>query len=432
MRLTTELRNAFEFTAGRAFLWGLGKSGDLGAQILQSKPLADPYPHYEQVRAHGVLCPSRIGMRLTASHALTNSVLRDPRFGVVPADEYSGVDWTVGGDPSTLAHPVESSLLSLDPPAHTRLRRIAAPWFTPAAVRRRTDRIEQVVREHLDELAEVPRFDLMRDYACRVPVRVICDLFGIEHTDQARMMRWGTVLGGTLDGIRSVREQRAVLRTVGDMGEFFDQLIARRRRDPGEDVLSGLLAARPDGAELTRHELVATAGLLLGAGFETTVNLIGNGVLALLSHPDARQLLIEQPERAADVTEEVLRFDSPVQFTVRAALEPLHIAGVDLPRRGAIAMLLGGTNRDPEVFDHPQRFDPDRSNNREHLSFSSGIHYCLGSGLARVEGEIALRELFARFPDLRQAGPAERKPTRIIRGVRTLPVDVRARHFSPT
>lgn len=431
MTLRTDLLTAARLAAGRALVWGFAVSGDHGARILRVTPVVDPYPHYERVRDSGELYLSRLRLHLTASHALSSSILRDPRFGVVPADEFTSVDWTEGAsDPGSLAHPIEDSLLGLDPPAHTRLRRIASPWFTPRAIRQRTESIERVVREHLDEIGTRDRFDLMRDFASRVPVRVICDLFGIQQADHSRLMRWGSILGNTLDGIRTLTELRQVRWAVGEMGEFFDDLVARRRREPGDDVLSGLLGARPDGEELSRNDLVALAGLLLGAGFETTVNLIGNGVLALLANPEAKRLIVDEPQRAADVTDEVLRYDPPVQYTARLNHEPLTIAGTELPKRSTVALLLAGANRDPAVFSEPHRFDPLRPNNREHLSFSSGVHYCLGAGLARLEGEVALRELFTRFPDLRQAAPARRRPSRTIRGVLDLPVSVGSRRFT--
>jgi cytochrome P450 len=431
MSLKKYLRTATQLTAGRVLMWGFALAGDHGARILQVSPVDNPYPHYERLRDSGILYRSKLNIHLTANHALSNSVLRDPRFGIVPADEFASANWTDGApDPESLAHPIEDSLLGLDPPDHSKLRRIASPWFTPRAIRGRTERIEQIAHEYLDQIGERDRFDLMRDFASRVPVKVICDLFGIENADYERMKRWGAILGDTLDGIRTMGERGQVQWAVREMGEFFDDLIVRRRREPGDDVLSGLIAARPDGEALSRNDLVALAGLLLGAGFETTVNLIGNGVLALLNNPEAKQLLVEEPGRAADVTEEILRYDSPVQYTARLTHEPLNLAGVELPERSTVALLLGGANRDPGVFSHPHRFDPLRANNREHLSFSSGVHYCLGAGLARLEGEVALRELFARFPDLRQAAPARRRPSRTIRGVLSLPVSVGTRRFA--
>lgn len=422
MALRRELRAALLLGTSRMAIRGLALAGDPVAAVLAVTPPQDPYPYYERVRARGHVVTSRLGFRATASHPLSLAVLRDPAFGVMASGDYMEVDWTRSPeDRRTLAHPVEDSLLALNPPEHTRLRRLATPAFSPRRLRARIPRIEQAVTEFLDAIEGRAAFDLISDFAVRVPVRVICDLLGVPEHHRDTFVHWGHVLGSTLDGARTMTERRNVRRAVIEMGEYFDDLIAARRRTPGDDVLSDLIAAEPDGEPLSRRDLVATAELLLGAGFETTVNLIGNAVIALQRHPQSRRELIERPDTAADVVEEVLRFDPPVQHTGRVALRDTTVGGHRFPEGTAVVLLLAGANRDPQVFADPQRFDPHRENNRDHLAFSSGVHYCLGANLARIEGEIALRELYRRFPDLRVAAGTRRDSGRTLRGVRSLP-----------
>jgi cytochrome P450 len=204
--------------------------------------------------------------------------------------------------------------------------------------------------------------------------------------------------------------------------------VAQRREHPGDDVVSELAAA---DESLSARDLLATVELLLVAGFETTVNLIGNGVLELLHNAEAREWLLAHPERADDLVEEVLRHDPPVQYTMRMTHEPVTLAGVDLPTDSGVVVLLAAANRDPAVFTDPTRFDPERPNNRDHVAFSAGIHYCLGAGLARIEAAVALRALFERYPDLRAAGAVKRRRSRNIHGVRVLPVRGRAMRTLP-
>jgi cytochrome P450 len=216
-----------------------------------------------------------------------------------------------------------------------------------------------------------------------------------------------------------VREVRTVLVELED---FFAELIAYRSREPGEDLVSELVRCEADGRPLDRKDLFATAELLFVAGFETMVNLVGNAVLILLADQEARAGLLARPETAEDVVEEVLRIDSPVQYVARVTREPLTVGEQPLPGRSTVVLLLGAANRDPTVFAEPDRFDPRRPNNRDHLAFSAGIHYCLGAGLARLQAAVLLRELFQRFPGLVQAGPVQRRPSRNIRGIISLPV----------
>ncbi|AHH96457.1 cytochrome P450 [Kutzneria viridogrisea] len=417
-------RLAATLFASRVVAGIFGALGDPLARLVRDTGSADPYPIYESIRARGVLVPSRLGPLMTASHPLANSVLRDARFGVMPNSEMTGLDLDLRGHgPLPVVDPIEGSFLMRNPPDHTRLRRLAAPSFSPRALREQTEIVESVVAGFLDELAERPSFDLVTDFAARVPIKVICGLLGASDAEHARMMDWGTTLAGAIDGVRTMRQVHTLRRTLVELNEFLTEVAEDHRARPREDVVSHLLAD-PD---LSREDLLATSGLLLAAGFETTVNLIGNGVLALLANPEAKRRLIEDPDCAPNVVEEVLRLDPPAQFSGRTALEPVELAGRVVPKGTPVILLLAAANRDPEVFADPHRFDIDRPNAKDHLAFSSGIHYCLGASLARMEGAIALRALFTRLPGLRLVGPVRRRPSRAIRGPLRMPVTARTR-----
>ena len=418
--MSGDFRLGMTMLIGRAAVQAHNLLGDPAARVLGRGPNTNPYPRYEKVRAAGDLVPSRLRVYLTASHGLANSVLRDSRFGVQTTQGMNRDEWQFERHDTLLAvHPTEDSFLSLDPPAHTRLRRLVAPWFTPRALKDRTARIEQIVTRFLDELADRDRFDLIGDFAVRVPIQVICDLLGVPDREYPRFVRWGAIVALALDGMWTLSDYRQLRIALAEMSEFFTGLVAERRKNPGDDVVSELAMA---DESLSAHDLLATVELLLVAGFETTVNLIGNGVLELLHNAEAREWLLAHPERADDVVEEVLRHDPPVQYTMRMTHQPLTLAGVDLPVDSGVILLLAAANRDPAVFADPTRFDPERPNNRDHVAFSAGIHYCLGAGLARIEATVALRALFERYPDLRAAGAIKRRRSRNIHGVRVLPV----------
>ena len=398
--------------------------GDPMSKILSRAPKTQPYPDYERVRARGDLSRSRLGVHVTASHPLANSILRDSRFGVQSAAGLTRDEWQGGSsDPDRVTNPIDQSFLGLDPPRHTELRRLVGPWFTPRAIRDRTDRVEQVVDRFLDELADRAQFDLIGDFAVRVPIQVICDLLGVPESEYPRFIRWGAHVALSLDSTWTLRQYRQLQAALHEMDRFFTELLAERRANPADDVVSDLVRAEAAGGpKVTQTDLLATAELLLVAGFETTVNLIGNGSLRLLHDDGAREWLLANPDRAPDLVEEVLRFDPPVQHTMRIAHEPVTLAGVDLAPDTGVVVLLAGANRDPNVFDRPDEFDPERPNNREHLAFSAGVHYCLGAGLARLEAAVALRAMFQRYPTLRAAGTPVHRRTRNIHGVLRLPV----------
>jgi cytochrome P450 len=386
------------------------------ARVLRGSPRTDVYAAYEQLRLRGDLSPSRLGLRAVVSRRQSEAVLRDPRFGVEEA--------TADRTPSRIdlaQSPLSGSFLQLDPPRHTRLRRLVAPAFRPKLIRNFTPVVDQVLAESLDRLAGRDRFDLMADVANSFPIEVISRLLGIPDVDATRFSRIGAVVARSLDGVRTVAEVQELRQAGRELAVLFRRLADERRRDPQDDVIS-LLATAEAGGELTEHDLVVTCGLLLVAGFETTVNLIGNAVATLAADPVAWSRLVADPDLAEAAVEESLRFDPPVQLTVRFAREDAELDGHRLPKGTVVAVLLAAANRDPAVYADPDRFRLDRQGEPEHLTFSSGIHYCLGAPLARLEGARALRALAERWPELTLLPGAQRRTGSTIRGYAALPV----------
>ena len=369
----------------------------------------DPYPVYERIRANGTLVPTRLGNWMTTSHGVCDAVLRDRRFGVRPE---SPVD-------SDAREQFDLSFLELNPPDHTRLRKLAGPAFTPRAVAGYTERITRTVRDLLDAAPDA--FDLVSDFAAPLPIAVITDLLGVPDSSSAEFSRYGMAVGSALDGIKSLTHARELMHASNQLRTMFGGLIEQRRRDPRDDLVSQLVAV--EGERITPDEILPLCNLLLVAGFETTVNLIGNAVLTLLSFPEPwKQVCADPPAMAARAVEETLRYDPPVQRTARVALEPLELAGQRVTKNQFVAVLLGGANRDPEVYDHPDTFSLDREHPAPHLAFSGGIHYCLGAPLARLEATIALSALAERRPGLTRNGPVRLRRGTTIRGPLTLPV----------
>lgn len=386
----------------------------------------DPFPVYEGLRSGGPIVGAGQEWAST-DYAVCNTILRDRRFGVRPL-----------GDPGptsedTTGNTLDLGFLEREPPDHTRLRRLAAPAFRPKMMAGYAERIAEFTRDLITGIerraaAEPDRsFDLIADFAAPLPIGVITTLMGIPDADVDRLSRHGTVVGSALSGIDTPADAAALAAANAELYDLFSELIPLKKAHPDEDVISYLVAATPDG--ITPYELHTTARLLLIAGFETTVNLIGNGVAALLDHPAQWELLKAEPTRAADVVEEVLRYAPPVRNSSRWTHEPVTIGGVDLPKDACVLLLLAAANRDPMVFDDATTFDVTRPRQAEHLTFSSGIHYCLGAPLARLEAQIAFTELAARLPKLHRPEPTgsrEDTPSwrasRVIRGYARLPL----------
>lgn len=389
----------------------------------------DPYPLIEQLRGQGRLLRTPIAWA-TFDHELCRSILRDTRFGVRTTESFN-----IPKPMQKLAarfplppNPVEPpSMLVIDPPEHTRMRKPVASAFTPRAVRRLRDRVETVTEELLNALPAGGSADLIKSFASQVPIAIISEMLGFPDEDKARFLAWGDQMTPLLDIGISWRVYRKALLAMEVMNEYLDRHIERLRREPGEDILSSLVTA----GDLDSVALKATASLLMGAGFETTVNLIGNGVAQLLAHPDQLERLRTEPELWPNAVEEILRYDSPVHTTARTALTDVELDGVLVRAGNTVVLSLAGANYDPAVFADPGRFDVGRDNAKDHLSFSSGVHACLGASLARMEGGYALRALFERFPDLRLDGAPKRRELFTLHGYERMPVQLGRRAQAP-
>jgi cytochrome P450 len=311
-------------------------------------------------------------------------------------------------------------MLTADPPEHTRLRGLVSKAFTPRVVERLRPRIQEIVDELLEEV-DGP-FELVHTLAYPLPVIVIAELLGVPPADRAQFKRWSDDIVATLGGpFQDPAVIAAGTAAAIGLAEYFQGVIAERRREPKEDLLSGLIAAEEQGQVLSEEELLATCILLLVAGNETTTNLLGNGMKALFDYPDQLALLKSQPELIESAVEELLRYDGPVQGTGRVAIEDKQVGDVTVKEGQVAFTVLGAANHDPEAFENPDVLDITRSDNRQ-VAFGHGIHYCLGAPLARAEAQIAINALLRRWPDLHQDGDVEWGGTFIIRGARKLPV----------
>jgi cytochrome P450 len=402
------------------------RRGDLIARLTGDPVLRDdPFDAYDQLRARGDLVTNNF-ISATATHRVANKVLRDDSFLASPGGAASALlDRLLikALDPGALGPVDPPSLLTIHPPQHTRLRKLVAHAFTPRAIAALQGRIEAVAHELIDRLpADGTPFDLVKAYAAQLPVTVIAEILGVPAAMHGAFLGWGNDAAATLDPALDYRRFRRADQALRELNTWFGGHLARLRREPGDDLLSKLVHTVDDGDQLTDVELRTTALLLLGAGFETTVNLIGNGTQLLLAHRDQLDALRADPSGWAGAVEEVLRHDSPVQITARIANKDTEIAGRPVPNGRGIVVMIGGANRDPDVFADPHTFDVTRGNAREHLAFSAGIHYCLGAQLARLEGQVALRTLFERLPRLRAAGTPVRRETRVLRGFAELPL----------
>ncbi|PXX68953.1 hypothetical protein DFR70_102639 [Nocardia tenerifensis] len=406
------------------------RRGDPFAELMGGpRGVADPYPLIERLRGEGRLIRTPIAWA-TFDHELCRSILRDNRFGVRTTESFD-----IPGPMQKLAkhsplppNPVEPpSMLVIDPPEHTRMRKPVASAFTPRAIGRLRDRVETVTAELLEALPAGGSADLITAFAAQVPIAIISEMLGFPDSDKERFLQWGDRMTPLLDVGISWRAHRRALRAMEVMNDYLDTHIRRLRRSPGDDIFSALVTA----GELDEFELKASASLLMGAGFETTVNLIGNGVVQLLEHPEQLARLRAEPELWPNAVEEVLRFDSPVQTTARTAVCDVEIAGTRVRAGDTVVLSLAGANRDPAVFPEPDRFDVGRANAKEHLSFSSGVHVCLGASLARMEGVYALQALFDRFPDLALDGPPRRRELFTLHGYEQLPVRLGQRAVAP-
>jgi cytochrome P450 len=387
-----------------------------GFDIQSPAFLADPYPVYARLREAGpiVFVEPRW---IVSGYAEIEAILRHPSIG---RHGYELLIERAFG-PGPLYDGFSRFMLFKDPPDHTRLRGLTTRAFTPRAVERMRGAIQARVDRLLDELGAQGGGDLVSLFAYPLPVLVICDLLGVPPNDRAEFRAWSDVLG------RSLQLPAATPQLVADgnaaaeqLTDYFCGLVAEHRVHPRDDLLGALVAAEDESGRLSEEERLATAMLLFVAGHETTVNLIGNGTLALLRQPDQWRRLRDDPDLARQAVEEVLRYESPVQIVGRVALADLAVGAVTVRAGEILTLLIGSANRDPSRFEHPDRLDIRRSD-LHHLSFAAGPHYCLGAALARVEAEIAFTTLVRRFPDLRLVSEdVTWRQNAVLRGVQTL------------
>jgi len=386
--------------------------------------IRDPYPHYQRLRATDPMHVTSFGAIVASRHAEASLVLRDRRFGK------AFVDRSVRRyGPDIMAEPIFRSMshwmLQQDPPDHTRLRGLVVKAFTARRVEDMRPRIREVVEQTLDAVIDRGKMDLIADFAFRLPVTIICDMLGIPEDHREVFYASSRNGGRILDPVPLTPAEIADANASNAIAQmYFEQLFELRRREPGDDLTTQLVQAEEDGSKLTNEELTANIILLFGAGHETTVNLIGNGLLALHRNPDQLALLKARPDLITNAVEEFLRYDSSVQLTGRVALEDIEdLGGRRIAKGDGVLCLLGSANRDPAVYpDRPDSLDIERPNVRP-LSFGGGIHHCLGAQLARIEAEIAISALLKRLPDLRlddAVNPVWR-PTFVLRGLKCLP-----------
>jgi cytochrome P450 len=377
---------------------------------------------FDEIRGRGPLVKGAFSY-VTARHAAVREVLtsNDFRSGIAPdgAGLLSRVaEWSAIEGLHPMAPP---SLLVTEPPDHTRYRKLVTRVFTVRAVESLRERTEEIANELLDAIDPDGPTDLMAAYCGLLPVTVIAEILGVPPEERDRVLMLGTAAAPSLDMGLSWRQFRTVESALAAFDSWLTGHLERLRANPGDNLLSKLVAAREDGVGLTGLELRATAGLVLAAGFETTVNLLGNGTALLHDNPGQLRALREEPDLWPNAVDEVLRVDPPVLLTGRTCLRDTEVAGVRVPQGSLVTTILAGANRDPAVFADPARFDVRRENAREHIAFSAGRHYCLGAALARMEGEVGLRVLFDRYPDLRLQAGATHRATRILRGFERLP-----------
>lgn len=382
---------------------------------------ADPYPFYHRLREADPVHRSPLGFWVLTRYDDCVMVLRDPRFGRAG---FEGVLESVYGNTVEQGR-LPTSMLFRDPPDHTRLRGLVSRAFTPRVVEALRPRIQQIVDGLLDRVQGAGRMEVISDLAYPLPVIVISEMLGVPEEDRERIKQWSADIARSLDAIglptdpEIVDRGRTGRRAIGD---YFRSLIPDRKKRPRGDLLSLLIEAEEQGDKLSEGELLATCVLLYIAGHETTVNLIGNGLLALLRHPKELQRLRDEPSLIQSAVEELLRYDGPVQRTARITNADVELGEHKIPKGSMVVPVIGAANRDPAHFPDPDRLDVSRPDNR-HIAFGFGIHFCLGAPLARLEGHITLGTLLHRLPRLALSTERpEWRESQVLRGLKALPV----------
>jgi cytochrome P450 len=430
------MKQRIRWLALHGFVRGLSsfaaRRGDPQARLIADPQVREnPAAFADEMRSRGPLIRGRAAV-MTFDHQVANEVLRSDDFrvsslgGNLPAP----MQWVMRKTDPGLLHPIEPpSLLSIEPPDHTRCRKLVSSVFTTRAVAALRERVQQTANELLDEIDDQTGVvDVVQKYCAQLPVAVISDILGVPDKDRSRVLHFGELGAPSLDIGLSWKQYLQVHDGIAGFNAWLAEHLQRLRRNPGDDLMSQLIVASDDGAQLSERELQATAGLVLAAGFETTVNLLGNGIRMLLDTPQHLETLSARPQLWPNTVEEILRLDSPVQMSARVARKDIGLAGTPVRRDEIVILHLAGANRDPKVFTDPHRFDIERDNAGKHLSFSGGRHFCLGAALARAEGEVGLRTFFERFPDARLAGGGSRRDTRVLRGWSSLPITLGRAH----
>ncbi|MFP5377380.1 MAG: cytochrome P450 [Acidimicrobiia bacterium] len=387
---------------------------------------ADPYPRYAALRAAAPVHHSALGFWALSRYEECQQLLRHPGVG----KDFSGAVTSAGLSPEQQAAQARfrsdrSNMLTTDPPDHTRLRGLVTRAFTPRTVERLRPSIVALVDDLLDGFGD-GEVDVMDALAFPLPVTVIGEMLGVPAEDRPVLRPLVRAITAVLELAVAPDALDAASAADGELAAYFSALVAERRARPGDDLLTRLIEAEDQGDQLSEHELISTAILLFAAGFETTTHLIGNGVLALLRHPDQLARLRADRSLVRPAVEELLRFDSPVQLALRTAYEDLTIGGHHVAEGSTVLALLGAANRDPARFRHPERLDVGRDEGPP-MSFGGGIHFCLGAALARLEGQIVLDRLLERFATWEEAGgPPAYRDSLTLRGLVRLPV-----RFSP-
>jgi cytochrome P450 len=404
----------------------LADSQALLLQLLDPAHRADPYPVYAQFRERGPIQLPDANLTVFSGYADCDDVLRHPSSA---SDRLKSTvaqrAIAAGEEPRPLGKP---GFLFLDPPDHTRLRKLVSKAFAPKVVKGLEPDITALVDGLLDQIAEQGRFDVIADLAYPLPVAVICRLLGVPIEDEPQFSWASALLAQALDPFITFTgeppegfEQR--MQAGRWLREYLRNLLERRRAHPGDDLMSGLIAVEEAGDQLTEDEIITTCNLLLVAGHETTVNLIANAILAMLRNPAHWSALSADPQRVSAIVEETLRYDPPVQLMGRIAADDMTIGEVAIPKGDTMMLLLAAAQRDAAAVDRPDEFDPDRETIR-HLAFGKGPHFCLGAPLARLEAAVALSAVTKRFPRAQLDGEPVYKPNVTLRGLSTLAVHI--------
>jgi len=383
--------------------------------------VADPYPHYGKLRDDDPVHRTLVGALLVTRYDDVYDVLRNPNTSV-RRERHDDVPEYM--KPLTERYEERTpSILGLDPPDHTRLRKLVQRTFTPRAIGRMRDQTTSIVDGLLDDLADRSEIDLIADYAFVVPFAVIHSMLGLPDADMVRLRTWSQALVQTLEPFMTPEQVDEAIEGGTRMDEYLREALAWKRSEPGDDLFTELIAVEEEGDSMSEPELLSMVSLLFVAGHETTVNLIGNGTCALLAHPDELARVRDDSSVDETLADELLRYDSPVQNSGRRLLEPMVLSGVEVPAGEMVMTALGAANRDPRFWgDTADVLDVTRPDAARHVSFGSGVHHCLGAALARMEGEIAVTRLVRRFGDLSLAAEPTFNGRIILRGRDKIPV----------